>query len=238
MNSINRKAITRYIYQHYSLSKFYFSNLVSLLSKFLPIKSYSDFGEDKIVKNIAPAGKISYVDIGSGHPIIGNNTYYFYRLGCNGVTIDPILFHSRLHKLIRPKDKQINKLISNSKNERYFYEYNPTQYSTTDIKQYKDLKILGILPRKIYKVRSISVNSAIDMIIMNPFFISIDCEGYDYEILSQIDSKKLVNAFAIIIEHSAQAVVNANIARRMKRLGFALHDRTNNNLIYIKQIRL
>ena len=116
------------------------------------------------------------------------------------VTIEPIQFHSRLHKFVRSKDHQVNALVSNNNEIRNFYEFNPTQYSTTSFKHYKKLTQLGMRPRKIYKVSSVSINRIIEAFFDLPFFISIDCEGFDLEILKQIHPNNYKNVFAIIIE--------------------------------------
>jgi hypothetical protein len=42
-------------------------------------ENYSDFNEDILIYEILGNNDISYIDIGAGHPIIGRNTYYFYK---------------------------------------------------------------------------------------------------------------------------------------------------------------
>ena len=213
---------------------FFKTNLIALFKKILPLQQYSDYGEDKTIKKLAPLGSISYLDIGAGHPIIGSNTYYFYKLGCKGVTIEPINFHSKLHRFIRRKDIQVNALVSNSNEKRDFYEYNPTQYSTTSFEQYKKLTLMGMRPRKIYKVESVSVNKMISLVCDIPFFISIDCEGFDLEILKQIHPENYKNAFAVIIEIPHLQNDKNKIYSILKLNGYRLHSTTKNNFIFQK----
>jgi FkbM family methyltransferase len=231
---MKQKEITKFIYQKYSLIIFFRSNIVALAKKFQSIQGYSDFGEDKIIENLAPLGSITYLDIGAGHPIIGSNTYYFYRNGYKGISIEPIRFHSTFHKLIRPKDQQINALVSKSKQARKFYEFNPTQYSTTSFKQYKKLAQLGIRPRRIYDVNSVSVNKMIELYCDVPFFISIDCEGYDLEIIKQIYPKNYKKVFAIVIEIPMRQNEKEQLFKILKLNRFNLHSTTKNNYIFRK----
>jgi FkbM family methyltransferase len=231
---MKQKEITKFIYQKYSLIIFFRSNIVALAKKFQSIQGYSDFGEDKIIEKLAPLGSITYLDIGAGHPIIGSNTYYFYRIGYKGISIEPIRFHSTFHKLIRPKDQQINALVSKSKQARKFYEFNPTQYSTTSFKHYMKLTQMGMRPRKIYKVQSVSINKIIDLFCDTPFFISIDCEGFDLEILKQIHPNNYKNVFAIIIEIPMLEEDKNQVFKILKPNKFYLYSTTKNNFIFHK----
>jgi FkbM family methyltransferase len=219
------------------LSTFYFSTVIALFKKILPKKSYSDYGEDLIILNLAPEGQFSYLDIGAGHPIIGSNTYYFYRSRIHGITVEPIKFLSRLHKLIRSRDICINALISDSVESRVFYEFNPMQYSTTSNEQYGSLYALGMRARKIYNVDAVLIASILVQLKNLPYFISIDCEGFDYEILKLIKTDEIKNAFAIIIEMSSDEN-NIKIFRKMDELGFKLNRRTVKNAIFERAIQV
>jgi FkbM family methyltransferase len=213
---------------------FFKSNIVALAKKFQTIQQYSEFGEDKTIEKLAPLGLKSYLDIGAGHPIIGSNTYYFYKMGFKGVTIEPIQFHSRLHKFVRGKDHQVNALVSKNNEIRNFYEFNPTQYSTSSFEHYKKLTQLGMRPRKIYKVSSVSINRIIEAFFDLPFFISIDCEGFDLEILKQIHPNNYKNVFAIIIEIPSDKSDKNQILKILKSNKFNLHSTTKNNYIFRK----
>jgi FkbM family methyltransferase len=202
------------------------------LSKvFRPILSYSDYEEDLLISKLAPKGRISYIDIGAGHPIIGNNTYLFYKLGHSGISVEPIRYLNNLHRIFRRKDIKINALVSDSLIPRKFYEFNPMQYSTTSSSHYELMYAKGMRARKIYMVESVSISSVLKHLGKLPFFISIDCEGYDLEILKQINSNEIENAFAIIVEMTSDEN-NNGIYKRMIELGFKLHCKTGKNAIF------
>jgi len=224
----------KFAYQKYSYIEFLANNLKSLNQAFRAKTFYSDFGEDILIAGIMPHQDITYLDIGSGHPIIGNNTYHFYRSGLRGVTVEPIKFHTYLHRLVRVRDIQIDKIISDANCKTKFYEFNPTQYSTMSTLQFEHLTSKGFQARRIYDVESESINTIVDLLPKKPFFISIDCEGYDVEVLRQLDPKKLESLFAVIIERPNNFGDSLGIDKLMKNLNLKLFGTTNNNLIYRK----
>jgi hypothetical protein len=120
-----RKSITSKIYKNYMWAVFIVNNIKPLFS-YKKI-SYSDFKEDLLMSKILGSNIGSYVDIGAGHPIIGSNTYYFYKQGWQGITVEPIKFHSLLHRIARKRDTNIHKLIGEDNVSKKFYEFNPTQ---------------------------------------------------------------------------------------------------------------
>ena len=227
-----RKKITSYIFQSYSLIRFYSTNIFIAVTQFNSKKSKSDFKEDLLIEQIAKSDSFSYVDIGAGHPIIGNNTFYFYKKGRSGLTIEPIKFHYLLHKLIRYRDKHVNGLVSNEILPSKFYEFNPTQYSTNSEEHLKYLLKKGMKPRKQYFVASVNINELLRLKQYQNYFISIDCEGYDYEILKSLDFKFYSKPFAIVLENQQNPELNKKINLLLTNYGFCLKFRTTNNLIY------
>ncbi len=176
------------------------------------------------------------MDIGAGHPITGSNSYYFYKKGCTGIIIEPIKFHIFLNKLIRKNDKIINALVSASDKAQIFYEFNPTQYSTCSEEQLEKMKLNGMEPRKSYLVPTIDLNKILVDHDAAPFFISIDCEGYDYEILKIIEFKQLKNLFSIVVEKPNNPQTLIKLKELLEFNKFNLNFETYNNLIYLKSI--
>ena len=53
-------------------------------------KYYSQFGEDTILQKYLQEDKGFYLDIGSGDPVRGSNTFFLYKKGWSGILIDPL----------------------------------------------------------------------------------------------------------------------------------------------------
>ena len=82
----------------------------------------------------------TYVDVGSGHPIKGSNTFFMYRAGFRGLLIDPIAANCELSKNYRPEDQVLLAGAGSTPGVMEFFEFEPFQFSTFDHKT-KDLRI-------------------------------------------------------------------------------------------------
>ena len=58
--------------------------------RFEPGESFSQCAEDMIARSLIDTSAGRYVDIGSGHPVRGSNTYSLYRQGWSGLLVDPL----------------------------------------------------------------------------------------------------------------------------------------------------
>ena len=211
--------------------KFLYDNSVALFGK--SKVSYSDFSEDLILEGIFGGLAGSYVDVGAGHPVIGSNSYLFYKKGWNGITIEPIKLHSILHRLKRSRDHQINKLIGESKEKVRFYEFNPTQYSTNSQTQYKNMIAKGMKERRTYYLDSISINDVLSKVKNKEYFLTIDCEGYDYEIITMIKWNLIYKPKAIVFEIISSSVQSREIHQLLIAQGYSLTKKTILNNIYL-----
>lgn len=211
-------------------TKFVVNNFTALLTK--KRASYSDFGEDQIIEKILGKYNGAYLDIGAGHPIIGSNSYLFYKKGWTGITVEPIRIHNVLHRIKRRHDTQIRKLIANSQNKIKFYEFSPTQYSTASELQYSIMVENGAKERKVYYLETISINEILSQFKHPNYFVSIDCEGYDFQIISDIDWNKIIKPKVIVFETIVNSIMG-NIAHGILiNQGYSLVQKTVNNSIY------
>ena len=212
------------------LIQFMINNLTALFAR---VKgSYSDFGEDQIIQRVFGDYKGSYLDIGAGHPIIGSNTYLFYKKGWSGITVEPIRFHNFLHRIKRRNDTQIRALIGASNQMTKFYEFNPTQYSTSSETQYKTMIANGMKETKVYYVKTITVNSILSQFNNPNYFLSIDCEGYDFQVISDIDWTQIIKPRVVVFEGITDLTKAKAIDSILTNQGYSLLAKTQNNCIY------
>ena len=80
------QVIKRYIPA--SIKLFLFS-LSHIFFDLYAIKCYSQEGEDMILRRIFEEKNGFYVDVGAHHPRRFSNTYYFYKQGWTGISIEP-----------------------------------------------------------------------------------------------------------------------------------------------------
>ena len=162
-------------------------------------KYYSETGEDITINEVFNNQIGTYLDIGSGHPVIGSNTYYYYKRGWNGVCVDPQPNLKIAYKLIRHRDKFIPKVVS-SKEKVTFFRFTNSLLSTTDAKVANYHQKRGLKYTKL-EIECVNIKNLIPPVITptQNFFISIDVEGAELEILKSIIFSKQ-RPRAIIIE--------------------------------------
>jgi hypothetical protein len=150
--------------------------------------SYSQTGEDLLIQEFLPEQKGKYIDIGSGNPVIFSNTFLLYKHGWRGTLIDPIQRNIRLSKILRVKDRSICALVGPGQVQDFWVFY-PYEYSTT-VQTVANKVILGGRARLVRtrKIKTIQVKELIGEISpTDPFFLSVDCEGFDLEVLKSIN---------------------------------------------------
>jgi FkbM family methyltransferase len=158
--------------------------------------SYSQAGEDAIIRYLFGdygLTEITYLDIGTNSPIIGNNTYWFYKNGSKGVCVEADSTLINLIKLKRPKDKILNVGVSISKNSfADFYVFNQPAINTFD--KFEAEKRLQSGLYNVIKVEKVALMNINDIISNNfnkfPDFLSLDIEGLDLDVLKSLDLNK------------------------------------------------
>jgi len=90
---------------------------------------FSQVGEDAILASVfakeVGEGKGFYIDVGAHEPKIINVSYYFYKKGWKGISIEPIKrYFNQLNK-IRPNDINLNILVGKEEGEETLNEVLP-----------------------------------------------------------------------------------------------------------------
>lgn len=156
------------------------------------IKSYSQCGEDAIIKYVfALKGikKPSYLDIGAHHPTKLSNTALFYSIGCSGINIEPneSLYKEFVKK--RSRDLNFNFGISSIESTSTFYEMKDSTLSTFSKTEYSNYLELGYELMNSYNVEVVSIEKLLKSYCNSflPDFLTIDAEGYDFQILKSLN---------------------------------------------------
>lgn len=172
-----------------------------------------------------------FVDIGSHHPILANNSFFFSLRGWRGICVDPNPEFSNLYRKKRPKDLFLNIGISsqsntqlnyyklkkglsarNSFSEEYIYS-NKLQESIEEIIPVKVMSLKEVFD-KYLKVDKID-------------FLSIDCEGLDFEVLKSNDWEKYRPKIVCIETHGTlQNDLISESTIFMAKHGYSLKGKT------------
>ena len=202
-----------------------------LISKFRNF--FSQTGEDKLIFKYLPEVNGQYIDIGSGQPVRGSNTFLLYKKGWTGYLIDPLRFNLRLSRIFRKRDIKIEGLVSSQNEMLNFYEFYPGEYSTTVSEIADNLIQRNIKLKNKYKLKSFPLSSLqISMVPSDPTFISIDVEGMDFDVLTSNDWEKITPR-VICVEDVSPIKSETDISKYLKSKGYIFTDSTGISSIYV-----
>jgi FkbM family methyltransferase len=198
---------------------------------------YSQFGEDLILSNYLPEKKGFYLDIGSGDPVRGSNTFFLYKKGWSGVLIDPLTRNAFSSKIIRRKDRMVQGFVG-AKNRNYpFFEVWPYERSTTNFEIVKDLidegrvKLVKKIQLNTFSISELKLNIELDQ----PSLLSVDCEGHDLEVLKTIDLKTMKFRVICVEDFDFNSVSKSSaINEYLNENGYEIVDRAVVSSIYVK----
>ena len=205
-------------------------------------KSYSQSGEDLIVRYIFDALKIakpSYLDIGAHHPTFLNNTQTFYENGSSGVNIepDPDLF-SYINK-VRLNDTNLNIGIADKKGVLDFYVMSAATLNTFSHDEARKAEGDKIKIDKIIKVPVLPVNDVLNEHFVDKTldFLSLDVEGLDLLILQTFDFKrfrpKVICVETVTFSQERKGEKITDIENLLVEQGYFVYADTNINTIFI-----
>ena len=210
----------------------------NMVKAMFPRKFFGMDREDLFVSRYFPELSGTYVDIGSGNPIIFSNTYYFYRLGWKGITVDPLYQNYILHKIIRPRDTQIKALVGNGENgeSNKFYEFIPSELSTGNMNYAKSVleSDAGQLVR-ISNPKSTKLCDIVGELSQTvPCFLSIDVEAQDLEVLMSNDFSKFRPRVIIIEDMGFNLnLSNSKIKELLNQENYTLKHWLGTSSIYV-----
>lgn len=200
-------------------------------------KNYSFNGEDLILSKYLPELHGSYLDIGSGNPSLGSNTYLFYRRGWSGVTIDPLERSLRKHKRRRRRDRQILGVVTGLKEANskvIFYEYAADDFSTTSEDRYLELLKEGSKPINVRESKVIDLNQLnLSIEPLEAFLLDIDIEGGEFLVLNSINWAVFMPRVIAVEEWISPIYTPTNIRLLLEDKGYELTSRAVITSIYV-----
>lgn len=157
------------------------------------MSSFSQTNEDlEIDKLLGHKKKGFYVDVGANDPSRFSNTKRFYSRGWRGINIEPNTSCYLKFVKDRPRDINLNIGIGNKNGKLIFNQFDPDTLSTFSPKQTREYIKDGYSLIKKYKIPVRSLKSVLNRYAKNKRidFLSIDTEGFDFEVLKGNDWKK------------------------------------------------
>ena len=212
-------------------------------------KSYSISSVDLVIDRMfANSNNGIYLDIGCNHPIKFNNTYLLHKRGWSGINIDLDSRSIKEFQKFRPKDYNVQKIVSSNEEMKEIYIYHEKSAVNTLSKELVDYR--KTKPREILKGRSSTLNKIIEE---SPFkskkinLISIDIENHEYEALRNFNFEKykvdaiitectdLAQKKLEIYEQSIEFILSSKIYNLLVKNDYKLINWVNSDLVFIRK---
>lgn len=149
---------------------------------------YSQNKEEEIILNHFKNFKGTFLDLGAYDGIDLSNTRALTELGWSGVCVEanPVIFFKLTDNLKDYNNVIAYKFAIGTENKTVMMQMNDSYYST--VKQSEVDRWRGAFKFESSEVQMLDFKSFLEFSKYKTFdFISIDCEGLDYEILAQIN---------------------------------------------------
>jgi FkbM family methyltransferase len=213
---------------------------VASLSEMYGKRSYSQEGEDILIKNLFPFDYVGfYVDVGAYHPMEYSNTYYFYRRGWRGINIDAMPGSMNLFRKHRKRDINLELAIADEKKSITYHQFNDPALNTFS-EQHKEAAFES---GKFHVISTVEVQTSTLEEVFNIWLpantmidlLDIDVEGYDLKVLRGNNWEK--HRPKIILVESLRFEGNDNddtqITNYLSVFGYLLIAKTIRTLIFI-----
>jgi FkbM family methyltransferase len=210
-------------------------------------KSYAQCGEDIIIDAFLTGLGITqptYIDIGTYHPILNNNTYLFYTKGGHGICIEPDDVFYKLIQRNRTRDICLNAGAGPvEKSAADFYKmssHNLNTFSkveaeeTATKKHYGDQKI-----KEVVQIPLVTVTNLVKNYLHNqaPDILSIDAEGLDFDIVNSIDFSvhrpKVICTETLRYNKDGKLEKEKDVENYLATKGYVLYADTYVNSIFV-----
>jgi FkbM family methyltransferase len=202
--------------------------------------SYAQEGEDLILARIFEGKQTgTYVDVGAHHPQRFSNTYLLYKRGWRGVNIDATPGSMKLFKLVRPRDTNLEIGVTAKSEDRDLYLFNEPALNTFDGDRARALARPPYRIEAVRRVRCAPLSQILREHDVSPVdLLTIDAEGYDFEVLQTLDWT-VTRPHVVLIEQFSrdmEGLVGTETHRYLHDRGYRLIAKTWNSVFYVHSV--
>lgn len=202
-------------------------------------RTWSQEGEDLIIRRICPERHGFYVDIGAHHPYRYSNTCYLSRRGWYGINVDPLPEAIELFRKARPRDINLNVGVSLAGGVMRYFRFNDSAYNTFDeaLADETRRRSDGIVSLGVIKVRTLPLAELLEQHMPADTSIdvmNIDAEGLDLDVLKSNDWTRF-RPRIILAEvqwQSIEDLLATELYAFMTALGYGLYAKCVNTSIF------
>lgn len=204
--------------------------------------SFSQEGEDKVLERLFSLNEGGYyVDIGAHHPIRFSNTYRFYKRGWSGINVDAMPRSMRVFDTLRPRDKNIECVVSDKEEDVTFYEFNEPALNTIEESVAREKsKIQGYFIKSSFKLQSRRLSEILEENLpvgQHINFMSVDVEGADLKVLKSNDWSKYSPSVLIVeaIGFDYENLFKSETIQYLKSKKYKIFSKLYNSVILVHE---
>ena len=152
--------------------------------------SYAQYHEDMhLLRCFRDKSSGFYIDVGAGHPVHSNVSFFFYLRGWSGITVEPNPWLAQLTAAVRPRDRRIDALIGAAPGDAIyhlvegFHGLSTTIESNAQAAQKEFNRPVKSFPIPVTTLRAICREHGVSQID----FLKIDVEGAEQAVLEGND---------------------------------------------------
>jgi FkbM family methyltransferase len=142
---------------------------------------------------LAFAGQASgrYIDIGAGHPIADNVSFWFYQRGWQGLVVEPQPALAALYARLRPRDRVVEALVGRANGESDFFLVERLHGFSTTLEQHaRKAEAFGAGYRKL-RLPAVTLAALCETHKLSEIdFLKIDVEGAEADVLAGADFRR------------------------------------------------
>lgn len=201
--------------------------------------SFAEQGEDLILDRMfIGQDRGIYVDVGAHHPRRLSNTHMLYRRGWRGVNIDATPGSMAWFRRLRPRDVNLELGVTAEASEREFFVFNEPALNTFDAARARSLVRPPYFIKAIHKVPCKPLSTILrEQSIGEIDLLTIDAEGFDYEVLQTVDWTVSRPRVVLTEQHSNDlaAVMESDVYKFMAARGYRIAAKTHNTVFYARE---
>ncbi len=136
-----------------------------------------------------------YIDIGGGHPVADNVSFWFYERGWQGIVVEPQPALAALYARLRPRDIVVEALVGRANGDSDFFLVERLHGFSTTLEQHaRKAEAFGAGYRKL-RLPSVTLATLCETQLTGPGasdidFLKVDVEGAEAEVFAGADFKR------------------------------------------------
>ena len=213
-------------------------NLGDYYSEDYSTKSYSQEGEDMILKRVFEKQKTGfYVDVGAHHPFRFSNTYYLYKQGWQGINIDAMPGSMNIFRQFRMRDINIESGVALNDAQFNYFVFKEKALNTFDESIAQQYISDGYEISSQLRIRARPLADLLNEYL--PFgqridLLSVDVEGFDLDVLKS-NNWQLFRPRVVITEElrSVSGERDYSVREFLTNVGYHEFARTYNSVFYM-----